>query len=63
MNIDKAVSALRWTCEHNSILRHLDGTKEVFECFANDCKKRNYKCDGSCNKVRLFKNILKESKQ
>lgn len=62
-DIQKAIFAFRYTCEHNSILTHLDGTQEVYECFAHDCKKGGYRCDGTCRKLRRFIRILKEPKQ
>lgn len=62
-DIQKAIFAFMFTCEHNSILQKLDGTLEVYECFAHDCKKRGYRCDGTCKKLKRFIQILKEPKQ
>lgn len=63
-DIEKAIKAFRWTCPYNSILKRLDGTKEPYECFANDCKTRHYRCKGNvCHRLRRFINILKEPQQ
>lgn len=62
-DIQKAALAFRYACEHNTILKRLDGTKEVYECFVPDCKERKYQCDGSCKKMKMFIEILKEPKQ
>ena len=59
-DIDRVLFALRWTCESSVPCRRLDGTYYVDSCFAYDCKKRNYKCDGNCKKVRQFIEILKQ---
>ena len=44
-DIQKAIFAFRFTCKYNSILKKLDGTSEVYECFAHDSEKRGYRCD------------------
>ncbi len=63
-DIDRAVEAFRWACPDSTILTRLDRTKEVFECFAVDCKKRKYQCKGNiCPRLRKFINILKEPQQ
>lgn len=62
-DIQKAIFAFKFTCEHNSILKKLDGTLEVYECFAYGSGKRKYRCDGTCKKLKRFIQILKEPKQ
>lgn len=63
-DIERAVEAYRWACPNNSILIHLDGIREVCECFAFDGKERNYRCEGNvCPRLRKFINILKEPEQ
>lgn len=64
IDLDRAIEAFRWACPNNSILKKLDGTKEVYECFAGDCEKRHYRCKGNiCPRLRKFINILKEPEQ
>ena len=58
IDLDRAIEAFRWACPNNSVLKKLDGTKEVHECFASDCKKRKI-----CPRLRKFINILKEPEQ
>ncbi|MFR4036322.1 MAG: hypothetical protein ACLTZT_00125 [Butyricimonas faecalis] len=61
-DIQKAIFAFRFTCKYNSILKKLDGTSEVYECFAHDSEKRGYRCDGTCKRLKRFIQILKEPK-
>lgn len=64
IDLDRAIEAFRWACPNNSVLKKLDGTKEVYECFAWDCEKRKYRCKGNiCPRLRKFINILKEPEQ
>lgn len=64
IDLDRAIEAFRWACPNNSVLKKLDGTKEVYECFALDCEKRKYRCKGNiCPRLRKFINILKEPEQ
>ena len=64
IDLDRAIEAFRWACPNNSVLKKIDGTKEVYGCFAFDCKKRKYRCKGDiCHRLRKFINILKEPEQ
>ena len=64
IDLDRAIAAFRWTCPNKSVLKKIDGTKEVYECFAFDCNKRKYRCKGNiCHSLRKFINILKEPEQ
>ena len=36
IDLDRAIEAFRWACPNNSVLKKIDGTKEVYECFAFD---------------------------
>lgn len=64
IDLDRAIEAFRWACHSSSILKHLDGTKEAYGCFAGDCEKRHYRCKGNiCPRLRKFINILKEPEQ
>lgn len=46
IDLDRAIEAFRWACPNNSVLKKLDGTKEVYECFASDCKSGNISARG-----------------
>ncbi len=61
--LEDIIFAFKWSCEHQHPCKRLDGTYYIDSCFANDCKNRNYKCDGSCKKLREFIQILKQPKQ
>ena len=64
IDLDRAIEAFRWVCPNKSVLKKIDGTKEVYECFAQDCEKREYRCKGNiCPRLRKFINILKEPEQ
>lgn len=64
IDLDRAIEAFRWSCPNKSVLKKMDGTKEVYECFASDCEKRKYRCKGNiCPRLRQFINILKEPEQ
>lgn len=64
IDLDRAIEAFRWACPNKSVLKKIDGTKEVYECFASDCENRKYRCKGNiCPRLRKFINILKEPEQ
>ena len=64
IDLDRAIEAFRLACPNKSLLKKLDGTKEVYECFASDSEKRKYRCKGNiCPRLRKFINILKEPEQ
>lgn len=31
IDLDRAIAAFRWTCPNKSVLKKIDGTKEVYE--------------------------------
>lgn len=64
IELDAAIEAFRFSCPNVTILTKLDGTKEPYSCFANDCKERDYRCKPNiCPRLRKFINILKEPQQ
>ena len=63
-DIDRAVAAFRRACPYSSILKHLDGTTEPYNCWEWKSETHNYKCNGYiCKKLRQFINQLKEPEQ
>lgn len=63
IDIDKAIDAFRRTCPNSTILRHLDGTTEAYECFGLDCESHSYRCNYICKRLRRFIDMLKEPEQ
>jgi hypothetical protein len=58
--LERAGFAFRWNCKSSAICTKLDKTAYPASCFANDCKTRSYKCDGSCAGYKNFMKMLKE---
>ena len=63
-DIDRAIMAFRYSCPNSTLLRHLDGTKEPYNCWEWNSQEHGFKCNGYiCKRLRQFINILKEPQQ